>query len=156
LSTSPAPTRLAPPQHPVDVFLLLHDGDRVLLALRDGTGYADHLWNLPSGKMEYDEHVLTAVRREAAEEIGIQFEQDELQFAGVVHHRNDWHGRIGLVFSVVYDPDRHGEPVNQEPHKCAEVRWTPTASIPANTYPYTVAAITAWRTGTPLQLCGWQ
>jgi hypothetical protein len=28
------------PTHPVDVLLILTDGDRVLLALRDGTGYA--------------------------------------------------------------------------------------------------------------------
>lgn len=38
----------ATPTHPVDVLLILTTGDQVLLALRDGTGYADGMWNLPS------------------------------------------------------------------------------------------------------------
>jgi 8-oxo-dGTP pyrophosphatase MutT (NUDIX family) len=140
----------------VDVFLLLIDGDRVLLALREGTGYADGQWNLPSGKLELDEDAVTGIRREAAEEIGVHFDGDEPHFVAVVHHRNPEHGRIGLIFTAQFDVDRHGEPVNQEPHKCGGIRWFPLDAIPPNTYPYTVAAITAWQTGTPLQLSGWQ
>jgi hypothetical protein len=36
------------PTHPVDVLIILTNGDHVLLALRSGTGYADDQWNLPS------------------------------------------------------------------------------------------------------------
>jgi 8-oxo-dGTP diphosphatase len=150
------PPESTPPQHPVDVFLLLHDAGNVLLALRGGTGYADGQWNLPSGKLEFGEDVLTGIRREAAEEIGIHFDDDEPRFAGVVHHRNAWHARIGMIFTAAFNARRHGNPVNQEPHKCAEIRWFPLDAIPANTYPYTSAAITAWRGGRALQLSGWQ
>ncbi|GIE85496.1 NUDIX domain-containing protein [Actinoplanes regularis] len=143
------------PRHPVDMFLLLIDGDQVLLALREGTGYADGQWNAPSGKLELGEDAFTGIRREAAEEIGVRFGGDEPHFAAVVHHRNLKHGRIGLVFTARFDVHRHGEPVNREPHKCGEIRWFPLDAMPSNTYPSTVAAISAWRAGTPLLLSGW-
>lgn len=155
MTQTPPATPGQPPTHPVDVFLLLIDGDQVLLALREGTGYADGMWNAPSGKMEYGEDALAAVRREAGEEIGVAFGAEEPRFVAVVHHLNQWHGRIGLVFVADYDVSRHGVPVNREPHKCAGLRWFPGDGIPAETYPYTAAAITAWRTGTGLQFSGW-
>lgn len=37
--------------------LMLINGSQVLLALRENTGYADGLWNLPSGKLEDGEDV---------------------------------------------------------------------------------------------------
>lgn len=61
---------MSPPTHPVAVLLVLADGGRVLLVLREGTGYADGMWNLPSGKLEPGEDVLTVVIRETREEIG--------------------------------------------------------------------------------------
>ena len=144
-----------PPRHPVDLFLLLVDGDQVLLALRQGTGYADGKWNAPSGKLEPGEDAVTGIRREAAEEIGVRFGGSEPHFAAVVHHRDREHGRIGLVFTAVFDADRHGEPVNREPHKCGGLRWFALDGLPPDTDVYTVAAISAWRTGTPLRLSGW-
>jgi len=53
----------ARPVHPVDVLLLLVDGDHVLMALREGTGYADGQWNLPSGKLELHEDAVSAIIR---------------------------------------------------------------------------------------------
>jgi ADP-ribose pyrophosphatase YjhB (NUDIX family) len=145
------------PKHPVDLFLLLVDADRVLLALRAGTGYADGWWNAPSGKLEVGETALAGIRREAAEEIGLRFGADEPRLAATVHHRNrDEQGRIGLVFTADFDAARHGEPVNREPHKCGEIRWFPLDELPEATDRYTAACITAWRTGTSLQLSGWQ
>lgn len=141
----------------MDVFLLLTDADRILLALRDGTGYRDGWWNVPSGKLEYAEDALTGIRREAHEEIGVRFTDDEPRFAGIVHHRNpEGQGRIALVFAAEYDVRRHGEPVNREPHKCAEIGWFPIAEPPPNTVPYTLAAIDTWRTGSRLRISGWQ
>jgi 8-oxo-dGTP diphosphatase len=156
MQTQPARSGQAP-THPVDVFLLLIDGDQILLALREGTGYRDGWWNVPSGKLEYQEDALAGVRREAFEEIGVQFAGDEPRFAGVVHHRNpEGQGRIAVVFTAAFDARRHGEPVNREPHKCAGLRWTAINDLPANTVPYTVASIAAWRNGSGLQISGWQ
>jgi 8-oxo-dGTP diphosphatase len=150
------PVPVLAPTHPVDVFVLLIDDGKVLLGLRAGTGYADGFWVAPSGKVELGEDVVTAIRREAAEEIGVHFDGDEPRFVAVVHHRNPEHGRVGLVFAASFDASRHGEPVNREPHKCAELRWFALDALPADIYPSSVAAINAWRTGTPLHLSGWE
>ncbi|WP_218579060.1 NUDIX hydrolase [Phytohabitans houttuyneae] len=147
----------APPTHPVDVLLILVRGDQVLLALRQGTGYADGEWNLPSGKLEVGEDAISAVIREAAEEIGIHLDQDEPRLVTTVHHQN-WTGlgRIGLVFAVDHAPARHGHPTNAEPHKCAKLEWFPADTLPTNTYPYTAASIQAYRTGEHLMVSGWR
>jgi len=120
--------------HPVDVLLLLTGADRVLLALRAGTGYADGQWNLPSGKLELGEDALSAVIREAREEIWVQLATDEPRMAAVVHHRNAAGlARVGLIFAVAYDPGRHGEPVNAEPHD------PPQAPSPRRPQPHTMS-----------------
>lgn len=144
------------PTHPVNVLLILVRGGRVLLALRDGTGYADGQWNLPSGKLEFGEDAVSALRREAEEEIGIRLTPGDLRMVATVHHRNTAGlGRVGLVFAVDHDPARHGEAINAEPHKCATITWFGAGVLPDNTYPYTAACVTAWRAGVPFQLSGW-
>jgi 8-oxo-dGTP diphosphatase len=141
----------------VDVLLLLTAGDEVLLALRQGTGYADGQWNLPSGKLEHGEDAVSAVIREAREEIGVRLEPGEPRLVTTVHHRSSaQHARIGLVFAVAYDPARHGEPVNAEPHKCATIDWFPVGMPPPNTYQSTVAGLQAFRDGEPFRLSGWR
>ncbi|BBH69844.1 hypothetical protein ACTI_65290 [Actinoplanes sp. OR16] len=144
------------PLHPVDVLLLLADGDRVLLALRDGTGFADGQWNLPSGKLEPGEDVVSAVCREAREEIGVELTPSDVRLAVTVHRLNDsGRGRLGLVFVAGYEPARHGEPFNNEPHKCAALEWFPAGKLPENTFPSSSAGVAAWREGSPLALSGW-
>lgn len=153
---APAPAG-TPPRRPVDVFLLLTDANRVLLGLRSGTGYADDQWNLPSGKLEYGEDARSAVIRETREEIGLQLHVNELALAAVVHHCPETAGfaRVGLVFAVLFDVRRHGEPVNAEPHKCAKIAWFPSDQLPTNTYPYTAACVHALRDNERLMLSGW-
>lgn len=147
----------AAPTHPVDVLLILTQGDHVLLALRDGTGYADGMWNLPSGKLETGEDAISALIRETREEIGVQLAPDEPRMTAIVHHRNAAGlARVGLVFTVKHDSARHGEPVNAEPHKCAKIEWFPVGLLPTNTYPYTAACVTAYLDRQPLRLSGWR
>ncbi len=144
------------PTHPVDVLLILTRDDQVLLALRQGTGYADGQWNLPSGKLEIDEDAVSAIIRETREEIGLRLDPDEPRMVATVHHRNAaGQGRIGLVFTVAHNPARHGEPINAEPHKCAKIEWLPVNALPDDTYPYTAASVGAFRMSQPLRLSGW-
>lgn len=145
------------PAHPVDVFLLLtRDPGKVLLALRHNTGYADGQWNLPSGKLELGEDALSAVIREAREEIGIRLTAARLRLAATVHYRAGTdRARIGLTFTTAYDPATHGLPANAEPHKCAAIDWFPIESLPPDTVPYTTACVEAYLTGTAFQLSGW-
>jgi 8-oxo-dGTP pyrophosphatase MutT (NUDIX family) len=144
------------PRHPVDVLLILTRGERVLLAERAGTGYADGRWNLPSGKLEAGEDALAGMVREAREEIGLRLFPYELTAVATVHHRSPGQdGRLGLVFAVELEVARHGEPVNAEPHKCARIGWFEPGRLPAETYPYSAACLRAYRDGVRFTLSGW-
>lgn len=141
----------------VDAMLILTHQDHVLLALREGTGYCDGKYNVPSGKLEQGETVLDAIVREAQEEIGITLTAEELRHVATVHARNpEGQRRFGLFFTVEHDLARHGEPVNAEPHKCAKIEWFPIDMLPDNTVPYTAAGIALKLTGATFGLVEWQ
>jgi 8-oxo-dGTP diphosphatase len=147
---------MAPPVHPVDVFLVLHDGPSVLLARRQNTGYHDGLWNLPSGKLEHGEDALSGMIREAREEVGLRLPPSSVRLAATVHHRAcPGHARIGLVFAAEFAPSSHGTPVNAEPHKCGGLGWFPAAALPAEMSPYSADCIQAYLSGAAFALSGW-
>lgn len=137
----------------VDVHLILTRDGRILLAERQGTGYADGMYNLPSGHLEDGESVVAGAIREAAEEVGVHLDPDALDCVHVLHHRNpEGQGRIGFFFTTTH---WRGEPENREPHKCAKLTWADPDLLPANTVPYAAAGIRGYRTGTPFALHGW-
>jgi 8-oxo-dGTP diphosphatase len=141
----------------VDVLLLLVRDGQVLLAQREGTGYADGMWNLPSGKLEAGEDLVTALIREAREEVGVQLQPNEPRMAAVVHHRNpEGGGRVGFFFEVASRPEVQGEPFNAEPWKCSGIAWTPLDRLPRGTYPYTAAGVDLYRRGLTFGLDGWR
>ena len=129
-----------------DVFLLLVRDGRVLLALRENTGYADGLWNLPSGKVEPGEDLAAAMAREAKEEVGLNLDDGQLRLVAVVHHRvAGEEARLGFFFEAT--DSWAGEPRNAEPHKCGGIAWYPLESLPANTVGYTVTGVDLYRHG---------
>ncbi|WP_455432790.1 NUDIX domain-containing protein [Streptosporangium soli] len=135
----------------VDVHVLLLDpAGRVLLGRRENTGYADGEWQImPSGHLEEGESVVDTAIREAREELGVDLV--DLEPTNVVHHRNPGGtARIGIFFT---SRKWRGNPVNAEPHKCAELAWHPLDDLPPGTIPYAAAGIRA--TGLPLSLHGW-
>ena len=137
----------------VDVLLLLVRDDRVLLAQRENTGYADGQWNLPSGKLDEGEDLVAAVLRETREEIGLHLHRDDVRMATSVHYLNpEGAARVGFFFHAVrWD----GEPYNAEPHKCAGIDWFPLDQLPTNTVPYSRAGIELAHRGEPFGLQGW-
>ncbi|GAA4533570.1 NUDIX hydrolase [Amycolatopsis samaneae] len=137
----------------VDVLLLLVRDGTVLLAQREGTGYADGLWNLPSGKLEAGEDLVAAMIREAREEIGLELTRDSLRMVNAVHNLNP-HGRARVGFTFTADAWA-GEPYNAEPHKCAKIAWYPLDALPEATVPYTAACVDLYRRGEPFGLNGW-
>jgi 8-oxo-dGTP diphosphatase len=138
----------------VDVYVLLQRPDGMILLLeRSGTGYADGQLCPPSGHLEDGESVAQTAVREASEEVGVDIDPSDLDFTHVVHHRNpEGQGRIGIFFTAARWA---GEPVNREPHKCAGLSWVDPASPPANTVPYTAAALAAITERAAFSLDGW-
>lgn len=135
----------------LDVFLLFLRDSRILLALRENTGYADGQWNLPSGKVEPGEELLAAAVREAREEVAVEVTAARL--ATVVHaHRPNETPRVGFFFEA---ETWQGTPANAEPHKCGDLRWAPLDALPDNTVPYTAAGVTQYRKGEPYGHLTW-
>ncbi|MFE5243679.1 MULTISPECIES: trifunctional class I SAM-dependent methyltransferase/NUDIX hydrolase/VOC family protein [unclassified Streptomyces] len=128
----------------VDVHLILRRGPDVLLARRDGTGYADGLLHAPSGHAEDGEDVREAMIREAAEEIGVELDPDELRVALVMQHRGPGgNPRMGWFFEADHDPSR--PPRNAEPDKCSELAWFPLDALPDDMVAYCRAALDGYR-----------
>ncbi|MGH3428999.1 MAG: NUDIX hydrolase [Mycobacteriales bacterium] len=116
----------------VDLHLILRQGDKILLGLRQNTGFADGSWHLPSGHAEDGESATIGVIREAKEEIGVDVQPSDVRFVHFMHHRTD-SGRVGLF----YESDTWtGDVVNTEPDKCAEWRWFPISALPEQMIPY--------------------
>lgn len=137
----------------VDVLLVLIREGQVLLALREGTGYADGQWNLPSGKLNDGEDLETALLRETREEIDLQLHRGDVRMVTSVHYRNpEGAARVGFFFHA---RTWHGEPRNAEPHKCARIAWFPINELPVNTVPYSRAGIEQFQRGEPFGLEGW-
>ena len=138
----------------VDLYVLLQRPDgKILLLERSGTGYADGQLCPPSGHLEEGESVVQGVAREAREETGVLIEPGDLVFRHVIHHRNPLgQARIGFFFTATR---WQGVPTNTEPHKCAGLSWVDPARPPANTVPYTAAALAAITRGAPFSLDGW-
>ena len=72
-------------------------------------------WEFPGGKFESGENAQQAVRRELAEELGIEVgETDEL-----MHHRHDYHDRK-VDLHILRVQDYQGEPRSAEGQA---IRW---------------------------------
>ncbi|HTP00445.1 MAG TPA: NUDIX domain-containing protein [Anaerolineales bacterium] len=122
---------------PVTVHLFFFRGGQILLLRRYQTGYRDGEYSVPAGHLDGNETVRAAAQREAAEEVGVQIGPNDLRFSSVMH-RNEGDERVDFFVEVLA---WQGEPFNNEPHKCDELRWVDLASLPANTIPYVRRAI---------------
>ncbi len=137
----------------VDVHVILQRGDQLLLCLREGTGYRDGWYCLPSGHLEEGETVVECAVREAREEVGVHVAPASLRPATVVHHLSpEGRPRLGVFFAAF---EWDGDPYNAEPHKCAKVEWASADQLPDNTVPYTAAGIDLYRSGTGIGVHGW-
>ncbi|MCP2321898.1 8-oxo-dGTP pyrophosphatase MutT (NUDIX family) [Hamadaea flava] len=126
----------------IAVHAVLRRGDQVLLGLRQGTGWSDGHWHLPSGHVER-ESSLAALVRETWEELGVIVDPAATRLVHVLHF---WGApsRLNLFFEVgAWD----GEPVNAEPDKCAAVGWFDLDRLPPMTVAYAAQGLARYRQG---------
>lgn len=115
------------------VYLIFWRDKKVLLLRRANTGYKDGQYSLPAGHVESGEPAIQAAVRECKEEVGLDVEADMLRLAHTMHRAGeDTTGmeRIDMFFEVT---GWHGEPINNEPHRCDELRWMSLNALPKNT-----------------------
>ena len=100
----------------------MRDG-RLLLVKRRRAPEAG-CWSLPGGKVDFGERVEDAIRREIAEEIGV----DDRVDAAAGRGRDDRPRRPALGFAdLSRRGSSRGEPENREPEKHEAIVWWPAA-----------------------------
>jgi 8-oxo-dGTP pyrophosphatase MutT (NUDIX family) len=124
------------------VFLVMKQNNKILLLRRFNTGFQDGQYTFPSGHVERNESPLTAVCREAREEVGVDVHSTDVKLEQVLYRKgynikgigfdNTQIERVDFFFST----ERWtGNPNICEPNKCDDVRWFPITALPKNTFP---------------------
>jgi 8-oxo-dGTP diphosphatase len=138
---------------PVDVLVLLEREGRILLAQRAGRIPGAGEWALPSGAVEADEDVISAVCRELDEELGIGVDPADVRFVGVTHARPPGgDARVGFGFVV---SQWSGDPEIREPDLCSAVDWRIPTDLPDPTMAYTQEIIRLYTSRETLSVRGW-
>lgn len=108
------------------------EGEEILLQKRQNTGYMDGYYDLSaSGHVEKDEPMTNALIREAKEEIGIDINQEDIEFVTMMHTNTPETKQIyynGFFKVAKYN----GEVKVNEPTKCEEVKWFKLNELPQN------------------------
>ena len=135
-----------------DVHLLLIDArDQILFGRRQNTGYQDGAYHLPSGHLEAGESVITALIREAKEEVGVTIALEHVEFSHVMHNSSSG-GRVALFFTV---RQWEGAPENRELDKCSELHWFPLDALPDYLIDYCRVALNHIIAGQAFSIYGW-
>lgn len=125
---------------PVVFFILMRQG-RALLQLRQNTGYADGLWCIPGGHAEKGEHILTTLKREAKEELGVSLDTERAQLIALHHcERPDQDAPgLNLYYKIT---EWEGEPTNHEAERASALQWFPLNELPSNVHPEAATILT--------------
>ena len=135
----------------VDVHLLLIKDNKILLLLRQNTGYEDGKYHLPAGHMDGNEPLTIALKRESKEEVGISIPLENIRLAHVMHSMTN-NERMAFFFEV---KEWKGEVQNIEPQKHAEVKWFELNHLPDNMVTYAQHAIECYRQNELMSEYGW-
>lgn len=135
-------------------YILLVKGNKVLLQLRQNTGFMDGYWACAAaGHVESGESIPQAAIREAKEEIGISIVPHMLSPLTTLHRSNGGNHlidqRVDFFFSC---SSWEGQPSIQEPDKCADLRWFELDSLPALIPNHERMVLEGFRDGTLLPI----
>ena len=130
---------------PATVHLFFFRENQILLLRRFNTGFRDGEYSVPAGHLDGNETVMQAGIREAQEEVGVAFAEQDTTFSSVMHRIED-DERVDFFVQV---HQWAGEPFNAEPDKCDDLRWVEINSLPANIIPYVKQALDNHLNGNP-------
>lgn len=114
-------------------YLILRDGEKVLLLRRFNTGYEDGKYSLPAGHVDQGETFTEALVREVGEEIGVTLNAEDARVVHIMHRKSLDSERVDTFFVT---EKWEGEVKNMEPEKCDDLSWFPIDALPENTIPY--------------------
>lgn len=136
----------------VDVHLFLIKEGKILLMLRENTGYMDGHYHVPAGHLEDGERIVDALIRESKEEIGISINEEDIRLVHVMHNKSN-NERVAFFFEVNrwFDNIR-----NMEPEKCGNINWFSLNKLPSKTVPYAHKAIEYYLNKVSFSHYGWK
>lgn len=112
-----------------EVSVIVRQNNKILFVLRTHTGYADGMYALPGGHVEYGERFSAAGIREALEEVGVTIYVDALKPLLSMQRigRSADDVRVGMFFeATAWD----GTPHNMEPGRHGEIVWFDADNLP--------------------------
>lgn len=121
----------------VNVYLVLEKDNKLLLGLRDNTGYMDGLYGLVAGHVEENESATQALVREALEEAGLIIKPEKLYTIHIMHRKTTRNNIDIFMGCQSYE----GEPTNMEPHKCKELKYHAPDAVSNDIVPYIKLAL---------------
>ncbi|MEV7972622.1 NUDIX domain-containing protein [Cellulomonas sp. NPDC089187] len=129
-------------------YLLVLDRGRLLLQLREGTGYRDGHWATLAGHVDPGESAHQAAIREAREEAGIIVDPADLEPLTALHRFQPGGPQVEQRIDLFFLTRRFtGEPARREPEKAAAMDWFDLDDLPTPLVPHEAAVIAAWRAG---------
>lgn len=128
------------------VYLFLIKENKILLMRRNNTGYYDGYYSAPAGHIEEGELSTEALIRETKEEIGIDINAKNIEFAHVMYRtkHDDTGDRLDMFFIT---SKWIGEIQNCESHKCDEVVWFELDKLPKKMMPHVKYALMKYQNG---------
>jgi len=111
----------------VAVAVMINKEGQVLIARRPEDAHQGGLWEFPGGKVEAGENLNVALKRELAEELGIEL----LRCEPLLQINHDYHDKAVLL-DVWRVTDFSGEPYGREQQP---VRWVSIESLKEYQFP---------------------
>ena len=123
---------------PVAVYLIVKNGNRILLQLRKNTGYMDGYYSLVAGHIEGNETATQACIREANEEAGMELKASDIKPVHIMHRLTPKTEYIDMFFIV---ENYNGNIENREPEKHEKHEFFDIDNLPENIIDYIKVAI---------------
>lgn len=143
------------------VALILKRDNKILLYKRNIPGkIAYGSFALPGGTVENDETVIQTACREAAEEIGIRINPQDVSIVHMLRLREKVDQVTGQTRQILllYFAEINswkGEPTNMEPEKHSELTWFDIQQLPENLFPLNAIALADIKHGIRYGEHGW-
>ena len=136
------------------VHILFMKDDEILLLLRKNIS-SDGLYSVVAGHLDGGETITQAMIREAKEEAGVDIVPNDINVGTVCHSYTERNNKEFIQFYAVCKKWT-GEIVNNEPDKCAELKFFPLNNLPENMVPYIRDGIEKTLAGVNFYEYGWE
>lgn len=117
----------------IAVYLILREGNKILLQQRANTGFMDGMYGLVSGHVDENESPKEGLIREAQEEANLILTPEDLNIVHISYRKD-----VDRTYCDIYmQADKwQGEIKIMEPESCSDLSWFEIDGLPDNIIPY--------------------